>query len=54
MRYRGAVCELRINEVKRNVGKLMERMENWPLRSTDGPSQLGPLERGAAKRGADA
>ena len=54
MHYRGQVCELRIAEVKRNVGKLMERIERWPLATRDDPSQLGPLECDAAKRGGGA
>ncbi len=44
MGYRGQVCELRINEVKRSVAMLTERMGLWPLRADDGRVPLGPSE----------
>jgi hypothetical protein len=52
MRYRGQVCELRINEVKRSVARLTERIERWPLPSSEDPLQTGPLKCDQPQRGA--
>ena len=54
MRYRSQIGELRINEVKRSVARLVEQIDRWPDRANGQRSPLVPLECGQSQRGDEA
>jgi hypothetical protein len=52
-RYRAQVCELRINEIKRSVGRYAQRMSchSFPRESEEDPSPEGTSDCSQAERG---